>query len=140
MRITDIMRLDVKQIAVEYYFGDLQYWKLPKVALEALEEGYDGAALRRLAGLANRNANEIREGDVKADEVDSAFREMGVDAPISKGSGQTCSRYRVRIPGDQWRIGCIRHSKIYLHPTMRNEFFLYRSRPLSLNLTTIRSQ
>ena len=92
------MRLDVKQIAVEYYFGDLQYWKLPKVALEALEEGYDGAALSRLAGLANRNANEIREGDLKADEVDSAFREMGVDAPISKDQARlalaTESAYR----------------------------------------------
>ena len=78
------MRLDPGKLAVEYYFGDLQYWKLPKLACDALEAGWDGPALRRLAGLATRSDREILEEDLRADEIDSAFREMGVDAPISK--------------------------------------------------------
>ena len=73
------MPLDPKKLAVEYYFGDLQYWKMPRVAQDALAEGYDGPALRSLAGSANRVASDIR-----VEEIDSAFREMGVDAPIAK--------------------------------------------------------
>ena len=78
------MRIDPNRIAVEYYFGDLQYWKLPQVATDALEHGHDGPALRRLAGLVDRCGSDIREGDIRVDEIDSAFREMGVDAPITK--------------------------------------------------------
>ena len=74
-----IMRLDPQRLATEYYFGDLQYWKLPRMALDALEEGYDGPALLALAGVANPVATEIKQSL-----IDSAFREMGVDAPISK--------------------------------------------------------
>ena len=73
------MRFDPKKLAVEYYFGDLQYWKLPRMATEALVEGYDGPALRSLAGLTNPVA-----GDILDQAVDSSFREMGVDAPIAK--------------------------------------------------------
>jgi hypothetical protein len=53
------------------------------IAADALEEGHDGPALRRLAGLTDRSGAEIREDDIRADEIDSAFREMGVDAPIT---------------------------------------------------------
>jgi len=38
-------------IAVEYYFGDLSYWQLPAICVEALEHGFDGSALRIIAGL-----------------------------------------------------------------------------------------
>ena len=62
------MRLDPNKIAVDYYFGDLQHWKLRRIAADALEEGYDGPALRKLAGLANPV-----ESDFRPDEVDSAF-------------------------------------------------------------------
>lgn len=78
------MPFDPAKLAVEYYFGDLQYWKLPPIAADALQLGYDGSALRKLAGLANRTRKEIREVDVRANEIDSAFREMGVNAPITK--------------------------------------------------------
>ncbi|UWZ83809.1 hypothetical protein [Occallatibacter riparius] len=78
------MSIDPKKLAVEYYFGDLQYWKLPAIAADALEEGYDGPALRSLGGLASLSTGEIRAEDVQPGEIDSAFREMGVDAPISK--------------------------------------------------------
>jgi hypothetical protein len=73
------MRIDPKRLAIDYYFGDLQYWKLPNIATAAMEDGHDGPALRRLAGLANPVAIDIQDS-----EVDTAFREMGVDAPITK--------------------------------------------------------
>jgi hypothetical protein len=73
------VRLDPKRIAIEYYFGDLQYWKLPRIAADALEHGYDGPGLRMLAGIANPVA-----ADMDWNLIDSAFRETGVDAPISK--------------------------------------------------------
>lgn len=73
------MRIDPKRLAVEYYFGDLQYWKLPGIAADALVEGHDGPALRSLAGLTNPVASDICDN-----EVDSAFCEMRVAAPIAK--------------------------------------------------------
>lgn len=82
------MRLDLKQIAVEYYFDDLQYWKVPQIAAYALEEGYDEPALRRLAGLANRGRGDLRADDVSKIEIDSAFREMGIDPPITRDKAQ----------------------------------------------------
>ena len=71
------------ELAVLYYFGDLGYWKLPDIADEALIVGFDGVALRRLAGLGNL----VRSDLIPAD-IDSAFREMGVDAPISKDAAR----------------------------------------------------
>jgi hypothetical protein len=73
------MGFDPRDIAVQYYFGDLQYWKMPGIAADALEQGYDGRALRILAGLRNPT-----EGDIRQQEIDSAFREMGIAAPITK--------------------------------------------------------
>jgi hypothetical protein len=67
------------KLAVLYYFGDLQYWKLPQIAADALEQGYDGTSLRRLAGLMNPVASDIR-----AEDIDSAFTEMGVAAPLTE--------------------------------------------------------
>jgi hypothetical protein len=69
--------MDPHRIAIDYYFGDLQYWKLPAIAADALDCGYDGPALRRLAGVSNPT---LADFDFKM--ADSAFREMGVDAPI----------------------------------------------------------
>jgi hypothetical protein len=78
------LRIDPNRIVVDFYFGDLQYWKLPKIAADALEHGYEGPALRSLATLADRMGSDIREDDIRAEEIHSAFREMGVDAPITK--------------------------------------------------------
>jgi hypothetical protein len=68
------------KLAALYYFGDLQYWKLPGLAVDALVNGYDGVALRKLAGL-----NDVVESDLSVGEIDSAFQEMGVAAPVPKG-------------------------------------------------------
>lgn len=77
---TDLQEpIDPHKLAVLYYFGDLQYWKLPQIAADALEQGYDGIALRRLAGLINPVASDIRGTD-----IDSAFAEMGIAAPLTK--------------------------------------------------------
>ncbi|MGA2808765.1 MAG: hypothetical protein ABSE87_11565, partial [Terracidiphilus sp.] len=78
------MSLDPEQLAVLYYFGDLQYWKLPQIAANALEEGLDGPGLRTLAGLTSLSSHDIRVEDIRANEIDSAFWEMGVNAPITK--------------------------------------------------------
>lgn len=72
-------KFDPGAIAVQYYFGDLQYWKLPSICIEALEHGFDGRFLRRLSGLVNPV-----ERDMRQEEIDAAFREMGVNAPIPK--------------------------------------------------------
>jgi len=77
------VRFDPYKLAVLYYFGDLGYWQLPAVSADALEHGFDGRFLRRLAGLTNPVASDIRP-----EEIDSAFREMGVDAPIQKDKAQ----------------------------------------------------
>ncbi len=71
------------RIAVLFYFGDLQYWRLPGIAAEALRCGYDGPALRKLAALRNPV-----ESDLRLEDIDSAFKEMGVDAPISKSEAR----------------------------------------------------
>ena len=70
---------DPQRLAALYYFGDLSCWKLPQIAADALERGYDGTALRRLAGLINPV-----ETDIQRVEIDCAFREMGVVTPIPK--------------------------------------------------------
>ena len=74
-----IVPIEPGRLAIEYYFGDLQYWKLPRIAADALEQGFDGPALRRLAGITNPV-----EAEMDPKQIDCAFREMGVDAPVSR--------------------------------------------------------
>jgi len=73
------MHFNPRKITIDYYFGDLQYWKLAGIAIQALDLGYDGPALRRLAGL-----TDVAENEIPACEIDQAFCELGVDAPVSK--------------------------------------------------------
>src|SRR5215471_18468205 len=49
-----------------------------RIAAYALEQGYDGPALRYRAGMLNPV-----ESDMRTEEMDRAFREMSVDAPVS---------------------------------------------------------
>ena len=77
------VNFDPNTIAVQYYFGDLQYWRLPSICVEAIEHGFDGPTLRRLAGLANP-----AKRDIQQESIDAAFCEMGVNAPISKEKAQ----------------------------------------------------
>jgi hypothetical protein len=73
------MTFDPQRLAVLYYFGELDYWRMPQIAADALEAGLDGNSLRRLAGLIDPVASDITQA-----QVDAAFREMGVDAPIPR--------------------------------------------------------
>src|SRR5215469_9070516 len=79
----DVGSFDPHAIAVEYYFGDLSYWQLPAMCIQALQHGFDGKALRIIAGMVTRGRL-LTETDIRADEIDSAFRDMGVNAPIHK--------------------------------------------------------
>ena len=79
MESPDKLKFEPNTLAVQYYFGDPEYWKLPGICIDALEHGFDGRALRRLSGLVNPVQSDIRQ-----EEIDSAFPEMGVNAPISK--------------------------------------------------------
>ncbi len=79
---------DPKKLAVEYYFGDLQYWKFPQIAVDALEKGYDGPTLRRIAGMANLSSFDIRVEEIGAEDIHAAFREMGVEAPVARDAAR----------------------------------------------------
>ena len=100
------------KLATLYYFGDLQYWKLPGLAIDALVNGYDGVALRKLAEL-----KDIVESDLPSGAIDSAFREMGVAAPIPKAEAAlTLATEAVRrvIDGDRNVFDVATHIKIHL--------------------------
>jgi hypothetical protein len=79
--------LNPRKLAVLYYFGDLAYWKLPEIAGEALVGGFDGVALRKLAGLTN-----VVESDLIPTDIDAAFKEMGI-----------MLRYRSMMRDSRWR-------------------------------------
>jgi len=69
--------------AARWYFGELAHEDLPSIAIQALELGHDGPMLRRLAGLTKPTSRDVRTA-----EVDSAFREMGISAPLEKREAQ----------------------------------------------------
>jgi hypothetical protein len=91
------VNFDPNRLAVQHYFGDLQYWKLPGICIKALERGFDGSALRRLSGLMNPV-----QSDIRPEEIDSAFREMGVNAPIPKKRSTACPCCRCRKESAGW--------------------------------------
>jgi len=111
---------DPQAIAVEYYFGDLSYWQLPATCIQALEHGFDGRAVRTIAGLVNLNpvrGRLLRETDIRADEIDSAFREMGVNAPIPKGEARlvlATNAVRRALSGESDVVNEAIHIRIHL--------------------------
>jgi hypothetical protein len=70
---------DPARNAVCWYFGKLCHEDLPSICINALEHGYDGPMLRRLAGLVKPTSRDIGER-----QIEGAFREMGIAAPISE--------------------------------------------------------
>jgi hypothetical protein len=110
---------DPGKLAILYYFGDLQYWKLPSLAVEALVNGYDGPALRKLAGLSisTQPAKALVRGDLASEEIDSAFREMGVAAPLSQreaGLSLATEAARRAIDGDGSVFDEATHIRIHI--------------------------
>lgn len=111
---------DPQAIAVEYYFGDLSSWQLPAIFIQALEHGFDGRALRIIAGLVNLNPARgrlLRDTDIRADDIDSAFREMGVNAPIPKDQARlvlATNAVRRALSGESDVVNEATHIRIYL--------------------------
>ncbi len=70
--------LDPQLIAARWYVTELSSEEMPAIACHALELGYDGKSLRRLAGLSSPTRREIEEI------VAGALQEMSVDAPMTK--------------------------------------------------------
>lgn len=106
------MSFDPNSLAVLYYFGDLSYWKIPKIAADALEHGFDGPSLRKLAGLANPV-----KSDIRPEEIDAAFREMGVAAPIAKDTARlvlATESARKALNGESNIFDQATHIKIHL--------------------------
>jgi len=100
------------RLAALYYFGDLQYWKLPGIAANALVNGYDGVALRKLAGL-----NDVVQSDLPLRDIDSAFQEMGVAAPIPKSEAAlilATEAVKGAIDGDENVCDVATHIRIHL--------------------------
>ncbi|MDE3062308.1 MAG: hypothetical protein KGJ51_04545 [Acidobacteriota bacterium] len=111
------MTIDPKRIAAEYYFGDLQYWQIPGIFIHALEEDFDGPALRRIAGLAILNRKDILKVEIEPNDIDSAFREMGVDAPISKQRAQMilATECAAKAMNGQWNVfDAATHIRVHL--------------------------
>ena len=73
------MGFDPVRMGVRWYFGELLHEDLPSICIDALENGYDGPMLRRLAGLAKPTSRDLTEA-----QVERAFHEMGVAAPVSE--------------------------------------------------------
>jgi hypothetical protein len=70
---------DPARHAVRWYFRELSHEDLPAICIEALEHGYDGPMLRRLCGLVKPTSRDLT--DVQ---IERAFHEMGIAAPISE--------------------------------------------------------
>jgi epoxide hydrolase 4 len=65
-------KFDVHQVALEWYYGDFPAEHMPAFAVWALQNEYDGPALRELAGL--KSATRSNEGKL----VERAFLELGI--------------------------------------------------------------
>lgn len=115
-RMPGVGTFDPQAIAVDYYFGDLSNWQLPAVCVQALEHGFDGGALRTIAGLVHRGRL-LTETDIRADEVDSAFRAMGVNAPIPKDEARlilATNAVRRALSGESNMFDVATHIRIHL--------------------------
>jgi hypothetical protein len=104
--------LNPMKVAVQYYFGDIAYWKLPAIAVETLSAGFDGAALRKVAGF-----TDVLPGDLVPADIDAAFREMGVNAPISKDAARLAlatESARKALAGESNVFDAATHIRIHL--------------------------
>jgi hypothetical protein len=70
--------IDPHLTAAEWYLGGFDSERLPEIAREAIEHGWDGKNLAQLAALVKPTKRDV-EGL-----VDGALRELGVAAPLSR--------------------------------------------------------
>ena len=111
--------LNPRKLAILYYFGDLDYWKLPEIAVEALAGGFDGVALRKLAGLTNVSAKGLISSDITSSDINAAFKEMGVDAPISKDDARLALATECVKKAIDGESNVFRHRNAYPYPPVR---------------------
>jgi hypothetical protein len=76
---TGIATLDVSVIAAFWYAGEIPNERMPMVAADLLERGFNGPHWGFIAGMQNPK---ITHPDIDED-LDRAFRESGIDAPVS---------------------------------------------------------
>ena len=68
------------RVAARWYFGELMHENLPAIAIEALERGYDGPMLRRLAGLIKPTSRDIRVEEIDGGVSGNGFSRAHLDA------------------------------------------------------------
>jgi len=103
---------DPQMIAARWYFGEFMHEDLPRIAAEALEHEYDGPMLRRLAGLIKPTSS-----DIPVREIDGAFRELGIRAPLSKQEAQiilAAETAQAVLSGAQDPYDAATHIRIYI--------------------------
>ena len=74
--------MDLNVVAAEWYLGLYPPEKMPTLALWALEQGFDGAALRELGGRTVATRSE------DAGLIERALRELGKEPLDLSGAGQ----------------------------------------------------
>jgi hypothetical protein len=74
--------MDLDSVVAEWYLGLYPPEKMPVLALWALEQGFDGPALRELAG--RTSATRSDEGDL----IERALRELGKEPLDLSGAGR----------------------------------------------------
>ena len=82
--LTEIATLNVSQIAAFWYAGEIPNERMPLVAADLLECGLESPHLGVVAGILNPK---ISRADIEED-LDRAFRELGVNAPMSVSAAQ----------------------------------------------------
>jgi hypothetical protein len=79
-----IATLDISMIAAFWYAGEIANNRIPQVAAKLLERGINNAHLGLIAGITNPK---IARTEIDED-LDRAFRELGVNAPMSVNAAQ----------------------------------------------------
>jgi hypothetical protein len=77
--------MDLDAVVAEWYLGLYPPEKMPLLAVWALEQGFDGKALRELAGLTTATCSNQRGL------IESALRELGKEPPDLPNAGRILS-------------------------------------------------
>lgn len=67
--------MHLKLAAAKYVLGDLHSWLIPKVATQALEDGFYSTSLIKLIGWPHPSMEDV------APVFEAALRECGIDLP-----------------------------------------------------------
>lgn len=79
-----IATLGVSVLAAFWYAGNVANERMPSIAVTLLERGFESRHMAVIAGVTNPK---VTYADISED-LDQAFRELGVNAPISRSAAQ----------------------------------------------------